>query len=1279
MVTSPSNSVCPRCGQTVSSGWIGGLCPRCISRTSLGALLGPTPAARPRLGDYELGEELGRGAMGAVYRARHVPLGQTVALKVILTGEFASESERRRFLAEAGQAARLDHPNIVRVLNYGEADGRQFYAMELVEGPTLAQRRQNAGDLAGNGAPSEADPRSFRHFASLISQVARAVQHAHERGVLHRDLKPGNILLDAAGTPHVADFGLATLLGGDGESQSVRATLAGSPLGTPAYMAPEQVRGDRTLTTASDLWSLGAILYEQLAGRPPFTGGSAPETYRKILEEEPPRLGEGQLGAAANTPSPVRDLEIIARKCLRKVPAERYPSAGALADDLDRWLRGEPILARPVSAPEQAWRWARRRPVIAALTAAVASLVLLVAIGGPVVAFRLSRAERRERAANVTAQEKLFDSLLAQARASRLTLEPGRREAGLQAIRSAAKIRVTAELRDEAIALLALSDQAAPVGFTNLIFRGLGATLDPQFGEFLWMEADRSVAIRRREDGQEVFRWPAPDTNAVLSRAAFSPDGTAVALNFRSLQLLVVGRADRQGRLDVTNAWFGGFSPDGSRIAVVTGGRRLQVHASATGKRLAEHRFEGEVRADLAFHPGGAPVLAVPVGGQLQLWHWENDAVLETFAEETPVLCTAWRGDLLASSMENGQVRLLNLRTRQRQLLPGHRAAVDRIQFSPDASLLASHFGYDGLAHWWDTHTGALLLRSERQHFHQFSRDGTQVAWEDTVRWGTTRVVRPRSYRAGFASGHHPHSFSPDGRWLLAGGPEGLEIRDTATGDRLLFQPMDDCIAAYLLPGGRELITADRRQLKQWSVRAESGRLRLADERPLCRWTERLEAVALNPAGTRLALAGGDRLELLDLAKPDEPRVLADASVPRSPTFSADGRWLVTGTFHGRGLQVWDLTTGKAGPLLNTGNVFTRFSPDGRQLLAATSEGLLIFETGTWKVLFKLPGESASSLPGLAAWSANGRLLAFVRRQTELVLLDSESWTNVAKLVSPAPLRLHGLAFHPGGGQLVASGERRLETWDLASLRAELGDLGLPWSGPAAGVAVAPTPREFAELTPPPDEPALPRGMRPRQQFPPRPAAATAAQLDLSRHYNARLDEDWHFTGGAGNSLGTVPTEFVDPSGVKFDARGILQLASASLAAQRTGYPLAATRLPVGQHCRALHFLGACGYAGSESPGAQVGRYVVHYADGTESEVPIRHGQDTGDWWRPPQPQPGTTAATVAWEGLTPEGRPVHLFRQTWQNPKPDVRIDHLDFVSAKRSSAPFLVAITAE
>ncbi len=190
MMTAPTATVCPRCRQAVSADRLGGLCPQCLSRTLLRALLagggGQDGAAGPRLGDYELGEELGRGAMGAVYRARHVTLGQVVALKVVLAGEFAGEAERRRFLAEAGQAARLDHPNLVRVLNYGEAEGRQFYAMELVEGPTLAEALRAGG------------PGRFtmHERASLLGQVARALQHAHERGVLHRDLKPGNILLD---------------------------------------------------------------------------------------------------------------------------------------------------------------------------------------------------------------------------------------------------------------------------------------------------------------------------------------------------------------------------------------------------------------------------------------------------------------------------------------------------------------------------------------------------------------------------------------------------------------------------------------------------------------------------------------------------------------------------------------------------------------------------------------------------------------------------------------------------------------------------------------------------------------------------------------------------------------------------------------------------------------------------------------------------------------------------------------------------------------------------
>jgi serine/threonine protein kinase len=539
MVTSPSNSVCPRCGQTVSSGWIGGLCPRCISRTSLGALLGPTPAARPRLGDYELGEELGRGAMGAVYRARHVPLGQTVALKVILTGEFASEAERRRFLAEAGQAARLDHPNIVRVFNYGETEGRQFYAMELVEGPTLAAAVQSAEWKMKNAAGGAAYS-SFRHSAFLISQVARAVQHAHERGVLHRDLKPGNILLDAAGAPHISDFGLAKLLDPAADTAPGTETLAGSPIGTPAYMAPEQVRGDRTVTIAADLWSLGAVLYELLAGRPPFVAGSAVETYRQILEQEPPRIATDR----PDRPGPAfRDLEIIALKCLRKAPAQRYASAAALADDLDRWLRKEPIQARTVSAPERLWLWTRRRPL-------VASLSLALALGGVLGTLLLLRANQRltralaeTREAERSARTHLHAALVAQVRARRGLNAATPHSDTLKVIAEAARLAPSLDTRNEAVIALAARDRDA--GRSNAVpdavFREFAASGSASLGCSLDVSPDGSLVVVGTHAALQF--WDVRSGGLLATRtqsgfpwvsAHFTPDGSNVVFSARN-------------------------------------------------------------------------------------------------------------------------------------------------------------------------------------------------------------------------------------------------------------------------------------------------------------------------------------------------------------------------------------------------------------------------------------------------------------------------------------------------------------------------------------------------------------------------------------------------------------------------------------------------------------------------------------------------------------------------------------------------------------------------
>jgi hypothetical protein len=280
---------------------------------------GPAPAER--FGDYELRGELGRGGMGVVYRAYEPALRRLVALKMVLPGVAADEAELARFQSEAAAAARLHHPNIVSVHRVGAHEGRHFYSMDLVEGPSLAQRLE-AGPLPGRDA------------ARYLATVARAIHHAHEQGVLHRDLKPGNVLLDHDDQPHVTDFGLAKQTNAD-----ARQTRTGAVLGTPSYMAPEQARGEKELGPGCDVYGLGALLYELLTGRPPFKGEAPLETLLQVLENDPapPRL---------LNPNVPRDLETICLKCLAKAPRDRYPSALALAEDLERYLQGESIRAR---------------------------------------------------------------------------------------------------------------------------------------------------------------------------------------------------------------------------------------------------------------------------------------------------------------------------------------------------------------------------------------------------------------------------------------------------------------------------------------------------------------------------------------------------------------------------------------------------------------------------------------------------------------------------------------------------------------------------------------------------------------------------------------------------------------------------------------------------------------------------------------------------------------------------------------------------------------------
>ncbi len=417
--------------------------------TSTPGRAAPAPVGPVAPPGYEILGELGRGGMGIVYRARQVRLNRLVAIKMILSGEHARPEDLTRFLAEAEAVAALQHPHIVQIFEVGQHAGLPFFVLEYLEGGSLSQK------LRGTPLPAT-------EAAQLVERLARAMHAAHERGIIHRDLKPANVLLDKEGRPKVTDFGLSKRVAGPGGNPGEPGlTQSGAIMGTPSYMAPEQAEGKgKGISPAADVYALGAILYELLTGRPPFKAATPLETVYQVLHDEP-------VSARRLQPKTPCDLETICLKCLGKDPTRRYPTALALADDLGRFLAGKPIRARPVGAGERTWRWCRRNPAVAGLSAAL----VLALVGGLIGVTLLWRQADTQRVAAETARGQAQQSA-AEARQQQTIAEAQTRLARAEADKASREARKASETAQVLIGMFEATDPLGLNGIASLKVKG---------------------------------------------------------------------------------------------------------------------------------------------------------------------------------------------------------------------------------------------------------------------------------------------------------------------------------------------------------------------------------------------------------------------------------------------------------------------------------------------------------------------------------------------------------------------------------------------------------------------------------------------------------------------------------------------------------------------------------------------------------------------------------------------------------------------------------------